>query len=111
MKDHHTITIRIPTKLLLYVAAGVLIGIAVGLMLLALQAAGVELLTPLAGLPLLTGRTAAETAHASPVPVEQPDNVISAHPAVVTWMRVPLHIRQSLDDMVDRVLIEKVRAA
>lgn len=108
MQSHHTLTIRIPTRAILMAGAGVLAGLAIGLVLIGIHAAGIELLTPIIGLPLITARPAAEPASAAPVPA---DNVASLHPAVVHWNRTPAYVRQSLDDMVDRVLAEKARAA
>lgn len=112
MQSHHTITIRIPTRALLLAGAGLLAGLAVGLVLIGIHAAGIELLTPFVGLPMLAARPAAEPASAAPVPAEQPaDNVTSLHPAVMHWNRTPAHVRDALDHMVDRVLAEKARAA
>lgn len=119
MQSHHTITIRIPTKLILTIAAAVLVGLLVGLVLIGIDAAGIELLTPVFGLPLVIARPATTVASAAPVPVSVPVEPVAVveldaepeHPAIVHWRRVPTHVQRALDDMVDRVLIEKARAA
>lgn len=117
MKDSHTFTITIPTKLILYVLLGVLIGATIGLTLTWMDAAGIELVTPLCGVPLLDTRPAEKAVPAVPVPAETlkfrpADTTPFEHPAVVAYRAVPTHIRQSFDAMVDRVLIEKkARAA
>ena len=110
MKDTHTITITVPTKLLLYIAVGVLIGLVIGAALTWIDAAGIELVTPLCGVPLLDRRPAVPAAPEAPVPAPAPIDFNPAeHPAVVAFNRVPAEVRDALDAMVVRVLRDKYR--
>lgn len=105
MKEHHTITIRIPTKFFVYVVVGLVVGLTIGLGLSLIDAAGFEFIAPVCGVPLFNSRPA----HATPVsaapatPVEDIDD----HPAALALRTVPDDVRNALDDMVARVLLEK----
>lgn len=111
MKSHHTITITIPTAKIMQAGLGVLAGLAIGLAVIAIIAAGVEVWTPVLGLPLLGSLQPVPVLQAAaPAPVEPwtpPTDYDGAHPAIVAFQAVPMPVRHAIDAMVERVLIEK----
>jgi hypothetical protein len=111
MKSHHTITITIPTRAILYVVAAVLVGLLVGLVLIALHALGVELLTPVAGLPLVRTLVKASAVPDATSTAWTPPVYTGDHPALIAFDTVPFPVQVALNDMVDRVLAEKWRTA
>jgi hypothetical protein len=111
MKSHHTITITIPTRAILYVAAGVLVGVLVVLLLAALHAFGVELLTPVVGLPLVRTLASASAVPDATSTPWTPPVYTGDHPALIALDTVPLNVQIALNDLVDRVLDEKWRTA
>lgn len=114
MKSHHTIKIEftIPTAKIVAVAVGVLLGVLLVVLLAALYAFGVELLTPVAGLPLVVGAAQASAVpDATSTPWTPPAYVPGEHPAKMAFDTIPFPVQVALNDMVDRVLIEKWSAA
>lgn len=120
MKTHHTITITVPTKAILYAGAGVLIGAAIGVALAyATVVLNFEVWAPVFGLPLVRVSRPASArrapAMAAVVPVEPwypPTHAaMDPHPAIVAFHRTPLPVQAALSDMVERVLREKLECA
>jgi len=116
VKSHHTISITIPTKLILYVAAGALIGAAAGVALAYLTVIGVELWAPMLGLPMAAAAKpvavrAAQAPAQAPEAWTAPIAFPKLHPAVRAFDAVPLPVAVALGDLVDRVLAEKYRNA
>lgn len=97
MKSHHTISITIPTRLIVHVLAGVLVGLLIGAVVTVLVALGIELWAPTPMIPALLAVKGAIPVTAEP----ETETPASTHPVPLYAVAAVEHVEDPLTQVVE----------